>query len=169
MKILVTVASRHGATGEIGDEVGKVLREAGLEADIVHPERVETLDGYDAVVVGSAIYMGRWLGPARDFVKSHADELSRLPVWLFSSGPVTAKTDDPADRAEGERLRELIGARDSRVFAGQLKKEGLGFGERTIVRMIKSPWGDYRPWPAIRSWATSIATDLAPLTEAQPA
>jgi len=81
-------------------------------------------------------------------------------VWLFSSGPVVKVVDEAADRADGDRYLKLIGARDHSLFAGRLQKETLGFGERTVVRMIHSPYGDYRPWREIDAWAESIANAL---------
>jgi menaquinone-dependent protoporphyrinogen oxidase len=159
MKALVAVSSKHGGTQEIGQAIAESLRAAGIDADVIPPERVPSLDGYDAVVAGSALYMGRWMGPARDFVNGHADALRGRPVWLFASGPVTG-VEDPADAAEGLKLLELVGGRDFRLFPGRLERDGLGFAERTLVRMIKSPWGDYRPWESIRQWADAIATAL---------
>ena len=44
--------------------------------------------------------------------------------------------------------------------AGRIDSSELGFGERLIVRAVKAPEGDYRPWPAIRDWATGIAREL---------
>lgn len=161
MRALVTVSSKHGGTDGIGHAIAAVLESAGIQVDVIPPSGIDSLDEYDAVVVGSALYMGRWMGPARDFVQGHADDLRRRPVWLFASGPVTGVADDPYDAAEGLKLRELIGARDFRVFAGKLERNGLGFAERAIVRMIKSPWGDYRPWGSIREWAASIATAIS--------
>jgi menaquinone-dependent protoporphyrinogen oxidase len=159
MKTLVAVSSKHGGTEGIGRAIADSLRAAGIEVDEVAPEQVASVDEYDGVVVGSAIYMGRWMGPARDLVRSQADVLRRRPVWLFASGPVTG-VEDPADAAEGLKLLALVGGRDFRVFAGRLDRDGLGFAERAVVRMIKSPWGDYRPWESIREWTTSIATAI---------
>lgn len=156
MKTLVTTSSRHGSPTEIGAAIAEALRATGLDVDLISAGGVASLDGYDAVVVGSGVYMGRWLGPARDLVRDHADELRKRDVWLFSSGPITG-VDDPADAATGLKLLELVGGREHRLFAGRLEKEGLGFSERAIVRLIKSPWGDYRPWNEIREWAASIA------------
>ena len=156
MKTLITVSSKHGGTAGIGAAIADALRATGLDVDLISPEDVASLDGYDAVVAGSAVFMGRWMGPARDFVNGHADELRERAVWLFSSGPITG-VDDPVDAADGLKLLALIGGREHRLFAGRLEKEGLSFTERTIVRLIKSPWGDYRPWDAIREWAASIA------------
>jgi menaquinone-dependent protoporphyrinogen oxidase len=167
MKVLVTVSSRHGSTEEIGRAIADQLRAAGIEVDAVAPESVVSLGAYDAVVAGSALYMGRWMGPARDLVQDHADELRARAVWLFSSGPVTG-VEDPADSAAGAKLLELVGGREHRVFAGKLARDGLSFTERTIVRMIRSPWGDYRPWEAIRDWAATIAAAVIALPQEGP-
>ena len=90
MKVLVSAASKHGATAEIGDRIAAALRDAlpaGTDVDVVAAENVTTVDGYEAVVLGSAVYMGRWLDSARRLAETHAAELSTRPVWLFSSGP----------------------------------------------------------------------------------
>jgi len=159
MKTLVTVATRHGATAEIGEAIAEQLRSMGLDVDVIPPDQVRSLAPYGAVVVGSGVYLGRWLAPAREFVTDHAEELRRLPVWLFGSGPITP-VEDEADMVDGKQLRELVGARDNRLFAGQLERDGLGIFERVSVRMVGSPWGDYRPWDDIRRWASGIAEAL---------
>ena len=81
-------ASRHGATREIAAAIAVELEDAGLEVDDRPVEEVEEIDGYDAVVLGSAVDVGKWLAPARRLAEERAEELSRRPVWLFSSGPV---------------------------------------------------------------------------------
>lgn len=163
MKALVTVSSKHGATAEIGEAIAQTLRDANIYVATIAPDHVESLDGYEAVVVGSALYMGRWMGEAREFVQKNAVALGSLPVWLFASGPIIGTLNAPSegpDTAEGLRLKELIGARDAKVFPGELKKESLGLVEKQIVKMVKSPWGDYRPWDEIRVWAESIVKEL---------
>jgi len=160
MKALVTVASKHGGSLGIGEAIGDVLRTQGLDVDLMPPEDVGSLDGYDGVVVGSGVYMGRWLGEARDFVHRHGDELRLHPVWLFSSGPVGDKRDDAADGAEGVKHLSEISGRDHRVFAGRLEKEELGLGERAVIRMVHAPYADSRPWDEIRAWATEIAETI---------
>src|SRR5947207_4549288 len=88
MRVLVCAASRHGATAAIAERVGAVLREHSVDVHVRVPAEVAGLDGYEAVVVGSAVYMGRWLARAHRFVVGHRVALSAMPVWLFSSGPV---------------------------------------------------------------------------------
>jgi menaquinone-dependent protoporphyrinogen oxidase len=160
--VLVSAASRHGATEEIAQEIGKALRAElpGSTLDLIPLDQVGTVDGYDAVVLGSAVYMGRWLEPARMLAVLHAETLSARPVWLFSSGPVgdpPKPAEEPVDVAE---LRRLTGARDHRVFSGRIDRHELGFGERVVVRTVHAAVGDFRDWPAVREWAAGIAAAL---------
>lgn len=159
MKVLISVASKHGATDGIGRAIADRLRAEHIEVDVIPPVADPGLDNYDAFVFGSAVYMGRWMSEARDLVSTSVQLLSKRPVWLFSSGPITDKA-DPADSADGDQLLATIHAREHKLFAGRLDKDGLGWTERAIVRMVNSPWGDYRPWAEIEAWAESIAKEL---------
>jgi menaquinone-dependent protoporphyrinogen oxidase len=161
MPVLVTAATKYGATAEIAQVIGEVLGEHGLEATVVQPEQVEGVDGYDAVVVGSAVYAGHWLKPARELVERHADALAGRPVWLFSSGPVgdpPKPEEEPVDVAD---LLAVTGAREHCVFAGKLVRQQLSFPERAIVSALRVPEGDFRNWTEIRQWAAAIGTALA--------
>ena len=159
MKTLVAVASKHGSTMEIGERIGSILRESELLVDVRPIDQVYSIAAYDAAVIGSGVYMRRWIGAARDFVDEHASGLSRMPVWMFSSGPITDKV-DPGDAANGIRLLEATHGREHKLFAGKLDKDSLGLMERTIVRMVHPVYGDYRPWDEIEAWAKSIAEEL---------
>jgi menaquinone-dependent protoporphyrinogen oxidase len=161
MRVLIASASRHGATHEIAEAIGRTLEDRGLETQVAHVEDVDGLAGFDAVVVGSAVYAGRWLDPARSFVERHRDQLVRRPAWLFSSGPIgdpPRPEDDAAVHVDD--LVEAIRAREHRVFAGRLDRHRLGFGERALVIAFRAPDGDFRDWEAIGSWASSIADEL---------
>lgn len=160
MKVLVTAASRHGATAEIARRIGEVLSLAGIQVDVRPPDEVASVAPYDGVVLGSGVYAGRWLEPAKKLVERDAVVLSSRPVWLFSSGPLG----DPA-KPEGEpvdvvALRERTHAIDHRVFAGKLDRRQLGLAEKAIVAVVHAPEGDYRPWDAVTEWASSIARAL---------
>ena len=161
MKVLVTAATKHGATAEIATAIGEALRgEPGLDAAVVPPEEVATVDGYDAVVLGSAVYAGHWLPAAPDLVDRAGGALAGTPVWLFSSGPVgdpPKPEEDPVDVAE---IIAATKAREHRMFAGKLVKRQLGFGERAIVVALRVPDGDFRDWAEIKGWASQIAESL---------
>ncbi|HZM56372.1 MAG TPA: flavodoxin domain-containing protein [Acidimicrobiales bacterium] len=158
MKILVAVASKHGSTSEIAETIGSELAQSGLEVFVMPVQDVRTIEEYDAVVLGSAIHMGQWMKSAKDFVARETPTLSSIPVWLFSSGPVTdrSKPDDPADRRQGDQIAKTLDARDHRVFRGKLDKSGLSIAERAAVRIAKAPSEDQRDWEAIRMWADGI-------------
>jgi menaquinone-dependent protoporphyrinogen oxidase len=159
MKVLVTAASKHGSTAEIARVIATVLRKADVEAEVIDPESVTTLTGYDAVILGSAIYAGHWLGPAKAFVLRYRFELDDLPVFLFSSGPIgdpPRPAQDPTDMIE---LDEATGAVDHQVFAGRVTRSQLNAFERLITMVVHAD-GDFRPWDDITDWATEIARFL---------
>lgn len=168
MRILTVVASKHGSTRAIAAAIAEELRAAGHEVDLREVTGGETADddgpamnGYDAVVAGSAVYMGRWMAEAREFVAEHGEQLAVVPVCLFSSGPLG--DDYPEGMGVPEHLDELLeqtGAREHTVFVGRLDKSELNLAERLAARMVKAPEGDFRDWDAIRSWARGIAEEL---------
>jgi menaquinone-dependent protoporphyrinogen oxidase len=161
MRILIAAASRHGATAEIAETMGGVLDARGMQVDIVDIDDVRGLGDYDAVVLGSAVYMGHWLKSAAAVIAGHGAELRTRPTWLFSSGPVG----DPlrpgeSEAVDVEEIVAAVGAREHRLFAGKLDKSKLGFRERAVMRAVGAHDGDYRDWDAIRAWAEAIATSL---------
>ena len=161
MKALVVAASRHGSTEGIAEAIAEELRGAGVDTDLREADKVRDLEGYDAVVLGSAVYMGNWLPEARRVVERNRERLARVPVWLFSSGPLGAE--DPKPHGDPERIADLLQAiwpREHQVFVGKLDKGTLGFGERLAARLVHAPEGDFRDWDAIRAWARSIAAAL---------
>jgi menaquinone-dependent protoporphyrinogen oxidase len=160
MRVLVTAATRYGATAEIAEAIGRVLAGRGLDPTVAAPEQVEGVDGYDAVVVGSAVYAGHWLKPARELVDRLGAALADRPVWLFSSGPVgdpPKPDEDPVDVAE---LLTATRAREHRLFAGRLVRRQLRFPERAVVSALRVPDGDFRDWSEISRWAAGIAATL---------
>ena len=160
VRVLVSVASKHGATEEIGEAIAVAITEEGVEAQFHAPERVATLDGFDAVIIGSGVYAGHWLEAAKRFIERHGAALRQRPVWLFSSGPLGDPLAPIAEAVDVEPLVEMSAARGHRTFAGKLAKEELGFGERALVKMVRAPYGDYRDWPEIAEWAREIAASL---------
>jgi menaquinone-dependent protoporphyrinogen oxidase len=157
MTVLVTAASRHGSTDEIARIVAGILDDSGVDAEIRRPDDVTSVDRYEAVVIGSAVYMGRWMDPAMAFVRRFGPALAQRPVWLFSSGPLGEPAKPDGDPVDADAVRAVTGARDHRTFPGRLDRSELGLGERLVVKGVRAPYGDFRPWSDIADWAMGIA------------
>ena len=162
MRVLVSVASKHGATTEIGWRIAACLGQAGLNVVTVAPEAVVSIDGYDAVVLGSGIYAGRWLEPAKAFVERNGEALRTKRVWLFSSGPIGDPPKPVEEPPDAALMATATGAVEHRIFAGRLDRENLSFGEKMIMSALRAPEGDFRPWAEVEAWAASIAASFVP-------
>jgi len=156
-RVLVTWSSRHGSTDEIARTIAGVLAERGIEVEERPISDVDTMYPYDAYIVGSAVYMGKWLREARTFLDEHHELLATRPTWLFSSGPLGV---DEADEFDGSKLAAAVNAQDHRVFRGRLQRSQLRLGERIVARVVGAPEGDYRDWPVVTAWATAVARTL---------
>lgn len=164
--ILVTYASKHGATGEIAETIGEALRQANFKVVVLPVQEAGDLDRFTAVVLGSAVYAGQWVREAADFLKINTEKLAGKPFWIFSSGPTGEG--DPMQLVKGWRFPQALEAvidhvrpRDIAIFHGELDTKKLNFAERLIIRGVKAPTGDYRDWEAIAAWAKSIADALS--------
>ena len=168
VKMLVTYASEHGATAEIAQTIARTLRRRGLEVIARRVEEVHDLNGFDAVVFGSAVYLGQWTPKGVEFLTQYASKLETLPLWLFSSGP-TGKG-DPVTLLNGAiipdellPLIQQIRPSDVVVFHGKIDLRRLPDKERTIIKATGVPRGDFRDWDAIKEWALEIADSITAL------
>ena len=163
MRILVSTASRHGSTTEVAAQVAETLR-AGLPAGTVVEELQAAEAGdpasYDAVVLGSAVYMGRWLDDARGLAERIAAQPPR-PVWLFSVGPIGDPPKPAGEPAEVADIARTTHARGHRLFAGRLDRRPLGFGEKAVVMALRVADGDFRDFDTIDAWGRQIAAELS--------
>lgn len=160
MHDLVAVASRHSATRGIVGAIGRALREEGLDVDVLGAESVQDFVGYDAVVLGSAVSLGRWPDPARELAEVHGRALFPMPTWLVSSGPVgDPPKPAPEDAVKLDEAVLRIGARSHRLLAGELDRSAVGFGEKAVVVAFRAPDGDSRDGDEIAHWSRSIASE----------
>ena len=159
MRVLVTYGSSRGGTEGLARMVADGLREYGLDVDVLPPKRARDVTGYDAVIVGGALYAFRWHRAARGFVRKHAAALRQRPTYFFSSGPLddSAASNDipPIPRVKG--LMELVGARGHVTFGGRLSPHARGM---PASAMAKGHAGDWRDPARARAWALQIARQL---------
>ncbi len=161
MTVLVAVSSRHGATREIAEAIDHELAQRGVATEIMDIDQVRDPGRFDAYVIGSAVYMGQWMDPARHFVERHRDLLRARPTWLFSSGP-TGYPLRPAleSTVKVDGFLDAIAPREHRVFGGRLDKDRLILRHRAVVLAFRAAEGDFRDWDEIRDWAAGIAAQL---------
>jgi menaquinone-dependent protoporphyrinogen oxidase len=164
-RVLVAYASKYGATREIAEKIGEVLKQEGLAADVMPAKDVKSLAGYSGVVIGAAMYMGMWRKEATSFVKKNEAALAEIKVWVFSTGP--SGNGDPAELLKGiivprgvKPLLDRIKPRDITVFGGSLNTEKMNAFEKWIVKRVGGSLGDFRDWEAINKWAKEIVVNL---------
>ena len=160
MNVQVVYATKYGSTREVAEAIAEELGRAH-HVLVRDAREVESFDGAEAVLLGSAIYAGHWLKPARRLLQERASELASGRVWLFSVGPL-GDPPEPAD-AGPEGISEAIDATRAgghEVFAGKLDRSALSRVERLMVGALCAPEGDFRDWEAIRAWAQGVAEEL---------
>lgn len=159
MHILVAYGSKRGGTEGIAQMVADGLRQEDFAVDVLPAREVKKLEGYDAVIVGGALYAFRWHRDSRRFVRRHADELRRLPTYFFSSGPL----DDSAGSREippvkmVKALMDQVGAKGHVTFGGRLSPDAKGFPARA---MAKKNAGDWRDPEQVRTWTRGVGSEL---------
>ena len=165
MTVLVAAASKHGATAEIAARIGANFTTHGLDVEVKKIEEVAELSRYQAVVLGSCIYLGNWLEEASRYLDAHATELAQRQTWLFASGSIVCDppvADDPNALRAGlaERLVETTHAHELKLFAEKLDRSQLNWCERVAGRCAHASEGDHRDLQAIDDWASAIAREL---------
>jgi menaquinone-dependent protoporphyrinogen oxidase len=179
MRVLVGYASAHNSTKGIANEIRDRLMNAGLGADVRSVDEIDTLETYDAVVLGSAIHNQAWLPQAAAFAKAHADDLARRPVWLFSVSSVGETSSflgsritsfvrrRRKDTKELADFRRAIRPRDHRHFAGAIERTHWNILGDLFLRAFGGTYGDHRDWRDIDAWADGIARQLQATDEAE--
>jgi menaquinone-dependent protoporphyrinogen oxidase len=161
-RVLVAYASKHGSTAEIAEAVTEELRRSGHETDCERAGDVKALDGYDAVVIGSAVYIKRWRGDAKHLLRKQGKALAEMPFWIFSSGPTGDPADDDPEWLEPPKIisrAEELGVREHVVFGGRVAPDG-GPMARSMAENVPEEFRDRRDWNEIRGWARRIAAEI---------
>ena len=159
MRVLVTWGSKLGGTESIARIIGEQLDRDGLDVVVAPASTVRDGRGFDAAIVGGALYANRWHRDAQRFVTRNIAGLRRIPVWLFSSGPL----DDSADVADIPPvtqvavLMERIGALGHVTFGGRLPPDAKGFPAAAMAKKLSGDWSNPE---RIRAWAADLADAL---------
>ena len=158
-RILITYASKCGSTGEVARAIADELTRRGLAVDVRLAGTVKALDGYRAVIVGSAIRMGQWLPEAVRFVEQNAAALQQKPTAFFTVHMLHTG-DEPESRqlraAYLDGVHQFLTPQSEVFFAGKLELAKMSILDRMISQAIKAQDADKRDWSAIRTWAQTV-------------
>jgi menaquinone-dependent protoporphyrinogen oxidase len=162
-KILVGYATRYGSTAETASYIGKILEKSGNQVDIRLVMEVTDPDSYDVIILGSPLYMGKWLVEARDFVHRYRHILRERPLYVFSCGySLREQTDASLKSGEAalEAVRLYVSPADAAFFPGKLSMESLNPPDRAIATIGGTKSGDFRNWDIVRAWAEKISDHI---------
>jgi menaquinone-dependent protoporphyrinogen oxidase len=157
-RVLVAYATKLGSTAEIAETMAHVLRDSGHFAVAQPVREVTSLDAWDAVVLGSALYAAYWQRDARKFVDRFREDLKTRPLWLFSSGPLDrrlARADQPIT-PHGAEITAGLGAREHHTFGGRLTADAAVSAQVVETHRL----GDFRDWQRIVEYAYRIGREL---------
>ncbi|MDO4613264.1 MAG: flavodoxin domain-containing protein [Actinomycetaceae bacterium] len=160
MKVLVTVASKHGSSREVGAIIADELRAGGLEVDEIAPAEVHSLEGYGAVVIGSAVYMTQWMDEAREFASRFSAQLEEIPLWAFSVGMSGVATGGVKDPSRVGPVLLTLNPRGYTTFKGKIDPSDLSWRERTVAKLGGAVEGDFREEDAERAWAKHVVAEI---------
>lgn len=162
-RILVTYATRAGSTSEVASAIAETLAKRGFVVDVKPVKSKPGLDGYQAVVMGSAIRMGSWLPEMVDFIKKNQAALQALPTALFSvhlQNTGEDETSRAARKAYTAPMYALLSPSVEAFFQGNMDYARLSFLDRLLAKAVASQTGgsagDHRDWEKINRWAGEI-------------
>jgi menaquinone-dependent protoporphyrinogen oxidase len=161
-RILIAYATKHNTTREIAEAMAETLRSQGLEIDVTAASAVTDVSRYDAVVLGTSIYMGSVVKDAVKFAARHEAPLRGRPVAGFLVGMGFAKPkEDTMELAEKalNPIRAHVDLAELGTFAGRMNPSFMpviGF----FRRYDETKTEDARDWDAIRAWAASLPEKL---------
>jgi menaquinone-dependent protoporphyrinogen oxidase len=167
-QVLIAYGTRYGSTREVAETVAATLGEQGIDTEVKQAREVRSLDGYDAVVLGTPLYMGALHKDVRALLEKNRGALEHTPFALFALGPI--KADDGLDGSREQLFTALAKLPvptpvSTAVFVGAYDPVRLGFKDKMIAALPASPLHrefahDDRDWDVIRAWASGVSGRL---------
>ncbi len=119
------------------------------------------MEGYDAVVLGSAINGGQWLPEAVSYLEANKDALGQKPVSLFCVHAMNCGSDPKKTRkrlAYLDKERAMVTPAAEGFFAGKgpSQADTNAFSRWAFRAFGGDVEGDGRDWDAIRAWAEQV-------------
>lgn len=157
-RILLIYASATGSTVEVAEAIAETLAGRGFCVDVRPVNENPQVDGYQAVLVGSAVQYGNWLPEAIEFVKNNQEALKRVPVALFCVHIRNTEDDEQSRKnrlAYLDSVRPLVQPVAEAFFPGRFNRRGAALLLPGLVARFV-PIIDLRNWKKIRAWSQTV-------------
>lgn len=161
-QVLIAYASRHGSTAEIAAAIAKELTDLGQDTTTAHMKDISSVNGYDLVILGAPLYMGRLEKDFSRFISRFGSDLQNVPVAAFAVGLAPVRKEPDVVQTSMDTLCSSLGSIkpvSTALFAGRVDPAQLSFISRKIIAMVKAPSGDFREWDKISAWAREIGNE----------
>jgi menaquinone-dependent protoporphyrinogen oxidase len=161
-RVLVAYATRFGSTREVASAIAHELNTSGFDAQAVEVTSGLSPDDYDAFVIGSPMYGGKWVSNAAMFAAVMSERMNGKPVALFSMGTLGVKHPEIGESEHKEFVQSLsevapvLNVVSDAVFNGYFERANLPWYLRIIDRFVPTPQGDHRDWAAIQAWTKAL-------------
>lgn len=164
--ILITYATYTGSAESVAELISSNLVTKGVNTVVLPMTEVKDLNGYDAVIAGSAIHGGKWLPEAFDFLESHKEALNSRPFAAYLVCMTMAmKNRDKYLQFVSDFMnpvRRIVNPVSEGLFAGRLEiKKVPSLSDRVKFRISVATgfWkeGDHIDKTEIIKWSDSLS------------
>lgn len=133
MRTLIIYSSKYGFTEECVDYLKEGIKCEVAIKDIRLNKQID-LTGYDWIIMGSSVYIGKISKKMKAFAERNIDKLLKRNIALF----VCCTTPNDVDKylSEGFSTKIYEASKYNANFGGKLQRDKLNFFERKITDMI---------------------------------
>lgn len=170
MTLLIAYASVHGSTEDMAVYLATVLNRAGLKTESKPIAEIQSLDGYEAVILGSPVHAGMWVPAMQRFLHQFYKPLSARSVyaWLTCMRVLEEGGYDHARKYYiASELETMPHVRSIEIFPGRIIPADLTWQEHSTLNNrydgaynVTYVHGDYRDWVRFQEWGQFIARDV---------
>lgn len=170
--LLIVYGSMTGSTGGQAQWIAEAAQTQGYRVALYSADTAPSPEGFDRVLIGSAIRAASWLEPVVDWVGAHAVEIAARPHSLFQcsmtcAGMVLGNDGQPLNDAQIDELRRDcdtlftaapgLSKSDVAFFPGRLEFSRLTPMIRVGYPVVAGSFmqGDFRDRASCEAWAAN--------------
>ena len=167
-RVLFAFATNYGSTYRVAEVIAEVLSAEGFKVDLKFADNVTgDLTKYDAVILGSNIYIENWSEKAVAFLEQYKTELASKKVAYYCVCGILGmdlggKEEEYAEnyiKKLSDSFPEIV-PKDSAVFAGAVDYRILNVKDWWLLHLMFMPRGNWTDYAAVVSWAYDVSDKL---------